>query len=74
MAHRTNVIQVLDSVEGSGRSEGTQEKVMDPVCHVELDRHAARYMLGRADRMYYFCSPGCRDQFVRNPGTYAQAS
>ena len=62
MAHRTNVIQVLDSLEEE--SQPQPRTVKDVVCGLELDRRSARHMLARGDQMYYFCSAACRDRFV----------
>ena len=58
---------------GGGASAHT---VKDPVCGMDVDPHTARHKAEHGGRPYYFCSAGCREKFVADPGRYltAQAS
>lgn len=46
----------------------------DPVCGMEVDpKHAA----GQSEyqgKTYYFCSPGCKRDFDKDPSKYVSAS
>ena len=44
----------------------SQEKVIDPVCGMEIDpRRAIEYAY--EDKLYHFCNPNCEAHFKRNP-------
>ena len=42
----------------------------DPVCQMLVDPDTADCKTEYKGREYYFCSSGCKDQFVRNPKDY----
>jgi P-type Cu+ transporter len=44
--------------------------VRDPVCGMTVDPHTARQTAMHAGRPYYFCSAGCRERFIADPGRY----
>jgi YHS domain-containing protein len=46
----------------------------DPVCHMQVDQHTAVAQSEFQGRRYYFCSPGCKEKFDRDPGSYAGAA
>jgi Cu+-exporting ATPase len=41
--------------------------VTDPVCGMSVDPAAAKNKAEHGERMYYFCSAGCRDKFIAEP-------
>jgi len=43
---------------------------IDPVCHMEVDERSAAGQSAYQGTTYYFCSPGCREAFEKNPGRY----
>lgn len=43
---------------------------IDPVCKMPVDRETASYKADYKGREYYFCSPGCKDKFLRDPKKY----
>ncbi|MBI3910196.1 MAG: YHS domain-containing protein [Armatimonadetes bacterium] len=49
-----------------------KENVLDVVCGVRLDPVNASYEAVYEDRMYYFCSDRCYEEFQRDPARYAQ--
>jgi Cu+-exporting ATPase len=56
---------VTDVASGHGRNNGT---ATDPVCGMTVDPANARGGSFTHDgTAYYFCSPGCREKFVRDP-------
>lgn len=59
MAHKSNVIQVLEKLEGKTQ----QETVTDPVCKTKMKRKDCKHTIYLADKTYHFCSKGCRDKF-----------
>lgn len=44
--------------------------VKDPVCGVNLDERTAIYKSIHEKRIYYFHSPACQAEFVKNPMKY----
>jgi len=44
--------------------------VKDPVCGMRVDPAKAAASAVHEGQTFYFCSPGCRDQFVANPKAY----
>ncbi|MGQ0485838.1 MAG: heavy metal translocating P-type ATPase [Hyphomicrobiales bacterium] len=43
---------------------------IDPVCGMSVDPHAARHKADHGGRPYYFCSAGCRANFLADPQKY----
>ena len=47
------------------------EKVKDPVCGMEIEPKQAAAKTQYQGKTYYFCSPGCKVAFEKNPTQYA---
>jgi YHS domain-containing protein len=43
---------------------------IDPVCGMEVDEKSAPATLEYQGKIYYFCSPGCKAAFTKNPDRY----
>lgn len=43
---------------------------IDPVCHMEVEIATARFTYEHEGKMYYFCAPGCKTSFRKNPDIY----
>ena len=43
----------------------------DPVCGMEVDEKTATNKSEYMGKTYYFCSPGCKNTFDKEPGKYA---
>ncbi len=41
--------------------------VQDPVCHMDVDSRTTRYETEHEDRLYYFCSRMCLNEFENQP-------
>lgn len=39
----------------------------DPVCNMEVDEKTARYVTAYKGKKYYFCAPGCKILFDKEP-------
>jgi xanthine dehydrogenase accessory factor len=46
----------------------------DPVCGMTVDPATARHRADHQGRTFYFCCPGCRAQFVREPERFLAAA
>ncbi len=44
----------------------------DPVCGMIVDEKFAKFQIGYAGRIYYFCSARCLESFTANPTRYAK--
>lgn len=47
--------------------------VTDPVCGMKIDGDDAAATAEHEGTTYYFCSQGCHDAFVADPGLYVAA-
>lgn len=45
----------------------------DPVCGMDVDPKTATYKSEYQGKMYYFCSPGCKKDFEKEPQMYVKA-
>ena len=43
---------------------------VDPVCGMEVDPAAAAAQSEYKGKMFYFCSPTCKQKFEKNPDSY----
>jgi YHS domain-containing protein len=46
------------------------DKVIDPVCGMEVDPDTAAGESEYMGQTYYFCAPGCKRAFDQNPEQY----
>jgi YHS domain-containing protein len=56
----------------SQRKEITMVK--DPVCGMDVDPKTATNKTEYEGQIYYFCSPGCKKDFDRNPEKYVKTA
>jgi YHS domain-containing protein len=49
---------------------GGHEVAIDPVCGMEVDEKTAPAKSTYEGRIYYFCAPGCKEEFDENPEAY----
>jgi len=47
---------------------------IDPVCKMEVNEATARFKTEYKGRTYYFCAPGCKKLFERDPAAYLKNS
>jgi YHS domain-containing protein len=43
---------------------------VDPVCKMEVDEKTAMFKAEYQGKTYYFCAPGCKKQFEKDPGKF----
>jgi YHS domain-containing protein len=43
---------------------------IDPVCDMEVDEKTAQWKSEYQGKTYYFCSPGCKSSFDKDPQKY----
>lgn len=46
------------------------EMAIDPVCKMEVEERTAKFVSEYKGRKYYFCSPGCKKAFDKDPEKY----
>ena len=46
------------------------EKVIDPVCRMEIDKDTAEESLEHRGETFYFCCVGCKEKFENDPMKY----
>jgi YHS domain-containing protein len=50
--------------------KGENSMVLDVVCKMEIDEKKAKLKSEYKGKTYYFCAPGCKAKFDRNPEKY----
>jgi YHS domain-containing protein len=45
---------------------------IDPICKMEVDEKTAKWVSVYEGRKYYFCAPGCKKMFDRDPKKYTK--
>lgn len=43
---------------------------IDPVCGMEVDESSAQWTSEYEGKIYYFCAPGCKNSFDKDPEKY----
>ena len=57
---------------GPGPAVSAVATAADPVCGMTVDAGPSSYPLERDGVTYYFCRPGCREEFQRDPAAYVR--
>ncbi|MFA7198857.1 MAG: YHS domain-containing protein [Methanoculleus sp.] len=47
---------------------------VDPVCKMDVDEATAKFTSDYKGKTYYFCAPGCKKLFERDPEAYLKGS
>lgn len=50
---------------GFGKNSKKQEKAKDPICEMSVVIENAKYFATFNGAKYYFCSPGCKEEFEK---------
>ena len=45
-------------------------QAIDPVCNMTVDTETAQYKSEHQGTTYYFCAPGCKRAFDKNPDEF----
>jgi len=60
-------------VIGAVAQQTSGDTAIDPVCGMTVVKANARATYDYKGTTYYFCNPGCKDSFVKDPEKYIQA-
>ncbi len=55
---------------GPTRKVMMPEQAVDPVCHMTVDVDTARWTAEHQGTTYYFCAPGCKTAFEKDPASF----
>ena len=66
---RETVYQQCTPISGSSNVE-ERKKAIDPVCGMEVDEKTAAATSEYQGKTYYFCAPGCKAAFDKDPEQY----
>lgn len=47
---------------------------IDPVCHMQVEEATAKWTSEYKGQTYYFCAPGCKASFDKDPEKYLGGS
>jgi len=53
------------------RSKEVKSMAVDPVCKMDVDERTAKWTTDHAGKKFYFCAPGCKHMFDKNPEKWA---
>jgi YHS domain-containing protein len=53
------------------RKKEVNKMVKDMICKMEVNEAKAKYVSEYQGKKYYFCAPGCKAEFDRDPDKYA---
>jgi len=45
---------------------------IDPISKMDVDEKTAKHISEFKGKKYYFCAPGCKVEFDKNPDKYAE--
>ena len=57
-------------MSGGTAAEKPVHTALDPVCHMEVEVGAARWISEHDGETYYFCAPGCKTAFEKDPSSF----
>jgi YHS domain-containing protein len=60
-------------VVGIAAQQKSADTAVDPVCGMTVVKANAKATFDYKGTTYYFCNPGCKDAFVKDPEKYLQA-
>ena len=46
---------------------------IDPICEMDVDEKTAKWTSDYKGKKYYFCAPGCKKAFDKEPEKYSNA-
>jgi YHS domain-containing protein len=46
---------------------------IDPICGMEVDTATAKHTSQHEGKTYYFCAPGCKRTFDKDPAEYTKS-
>ncbi len=52
-------------------TEEIMDMAVDPICRMEVDPKTAKWKSEYNGKEYFFCAPGCKKAFDKNPAKYA---
>lgn len=55
----------------SDESTGGERVSTDPICKMDVDPKVAKWRSSYKGKECYFCSPGCKTNFDKDPEKYA---
>ncbi len=58
------------AIAGGVPMQEPSHTAIDPVCHMEVDIASAKWITEHAGETYYFCAPGCKTAFEKDPASY----
>lgn len=62
----------LEKLEQQLKVQEGMTMAKDPVCGMNVDEKKAAGTAVYEGKTYYFCSPGCKATFDKDPGKYAR--
>jgi len=70
------IMSELVALRAAGEISGGQEPAepvhtaIDPVCQMEVEVATAKWIAEHQGETYYFCAPGCKTAFEKDPSTF----
>jgi len=69
-AHAGHQVHSIDTAAMPGGAMEQKKTAIDPVCGMSVEIDGAKYQSFRQGVNYFFCSPGCKESFDKDPSKY----
>lgn len=63
-------LRAAGEIHGGVEAAGPAHVAIDPVCHMEVEVATARWITEHEGETYYFCAPGCKTTFEKDPAAF----
>lgn len=70
MSTRGQMTPIITRIIKFGASAPESLMAVDPVCKMMVDPSRAPASVIHKDNTYYFCNPGCKEAFLKQPESY----
>jgi YHS domain-containing protein len=60
-----------EETPGSAPTKEGRTMATDPICKMDVDPKTAKWKSSYNGKEYYFCAPGCKKAFDKEPSKYA---
>ncbi len=66
------IVNEIDNIMVRGSLKAVIQLAKDPVCNMNVDEGKAKIKSSYGGKEYYFCGPGCKVSFDKNPAKYVK--
>jgi len=72
LIRRARISPPPEYIPEAQESSAVVKMAIDPICKMEVDEKTARWTSVYEGKAYYFCAPGCKKIFDKDPKRYSK--